>query len=176
MILLRLSPLIPYNVLDYISGITSISLLNYSLALCGILPGTILYCLVGATASSITEITSSSSSSSSSTTTTTNDDDSTTTTTTHEIVKIISLFCGIVFAILGVAVASYYSNIELHKIVQEQQQLEQQQQHLQPYVDDHDDDHEEEEDEEEDVEEESKAVRDNDDDDDNDDENENEVV
>ena len=36
MLLLRLSPLIPYNALDYISGVTSISIVHYSLALLGL--------------------------------------------------------------------------------------------------------------------------------------------
>lgn len=94
MILLRLSPLIPYNALDYMSGITSISLVAYCLALIGILPGTILFCFLGATASSLTESTSSK----------------------HEVVRIISLVFGLVFAIIGVAVASYYSKVELNKV------------------------------------------------------------
>jgi uncharacterized membrane protein YdjX (TVP38/TMEM64 family) len=97
MILLRLSPLIPYNALDYMSGITSISLLAYCLALIGILPGTILFCFLGATASSLTESTSSK----------------------HEVVRIISLVFGLVFAIFGVAVASYYSKVELNKVRRE---------------------------------------------------------
>ena len=55
MILLRLSPLIPYNALDYMSGITAIPLWAYSLALIGLLPGTISLCIIGASASSITD-------------------------------------------------------------------------------------------------------------------------
>ena len=53
MVLLRLSPLIPYTALDYMSGLTSISFWSYALALVAILPGTIAFCFLGATASSI---------------------------------------------------------------------------------------------------------------------------
>ena len=133
MLLLRLSPLIPFNALDYISGVTSISLRDYSLALCGILPGTIMsvtllknaamlpkkfriliseefsclflsamyyvmlcrFCMVGATASSLTDAGSSSE---------------------NRVVHIISLTGGVIFAILGVSVASYYSKVELDKV------------------------------------------------------------
>ncbi len=47
--LLRLSPLIPFNVSNYLYGITSIKLLPYVLAsACGMLPGTLLYVYLGA--------------------------------------------------------------------------------------------------------------------------------
>jgi uncharacterized membrane protein YdjX (TVP38/TMEM64 family) len=92
MILLRLSPLIPYTALDYLSGLTSISLSAYSLALVAILPGTIVFCFLGATASSITS----------------GGD--------NETVKTVSLVLGVTFALLGVFVASYYSKLELDKV------------------------------------------------------------
>lgn len=53
--LLRLSPIIPFNVINYVGGVTAISLKNYSLALIGILPGTILYCFIGASAGSLVD-------------------------------------------------------------------------------------------------------------------------
>jgi hypothetical protein len=99
MLLLRLSPLIPYNALDYISGITSISIQQYSLALFGILPGTITFCYIGATASTFT--------------------DGTTSTFNNNTLHTIILILGIVFALAGGAVASYYSKIELDKILNE---------------------------------------------------------
>jgi len=95
MILLRLSPLIPYNALDYISGITSISFGDYALALVGILPGTIMFCMVGATASSLTDTGSSSE---------------------NQLARRVSLIGGLLFAFIGVSVASYYSKIELDKV------------------------------------------------------------
>jgi hypothetical protein len=94
MILLRLSPLIPYNALDYMSGVTAIPLWDYSLALIGILPGTIMFCFVGASASSLADSTQSG----------------------NETVRILSIVFGITFAVIGVTVASYYSKLELDRV------------------------------------------------------------
>lgn len=94
MILLRLSPLIPYNALDYMSGVTAIPLRDYSIALIGILPGTIMFCFVGASASSLTDSTQSG----------------------NETVRILSIVFGVTFAVIGVSVASYYSKLELDRV------------------------------------------------------------
>jgi uncharacterized membrane protein YdjX (TVP38/TMEM64 family) len=94
MILLRLSPLIPYNALDYMSGVTAIPLWDYSLALIGILPGTIMFCFVGASASSLADSTQSG----------------------NETVRILSIVFGVTFAVIGVSVASYYSKLELDRV------------------------------------------------------------
>jgi len=97
MLLLRLSPLIPYNALDYISGITSISVQHYSLALMGLLPGAIVMCYIGATASSLADATE------------------------NKALRTAVLVVGLFFALAGAAVASYYSKIELDKILLQQQ-------------------------------------------------------
>lgn len=55
MLLLRLCPVIPFNGLNYIGGITSCSLEEYTQALVGILPITLLWTTVGASADKITE-------------------------------------------------------------------------------------------------------------------------
>ncbi|KAL7517774.1 hypothetical protein ACHAWX_002662 [Stephanocyclus meneghinianus] len=54
-LLLRLSPIIPFNIINYIGGVTAISLKDYTRALIGILPGTVLYCFIGASAGSLSE-------------------------------------------------------------------------------------------------------------------------
>lgn len=94
MILLRLSPLIPYNALDYMSGVTAIPLRDYTLALIGILPGTITFCFVGASASSLADSAQSG----------------------NETVRILSIVFGVAFAVIGVSVASYYSKLELDRV------------------------------------------------------------
>jgi len=96
MILLRLSPLIPYNALDYISGVTSISLIDYTIALVAILPGAFMLCFVGSSASSLSDATSNS---------------------TSKTVKIITIVSGILFGGCGVYMASYYSKQELDRIL-----------------------------------------------------------
>jgi hypothetical protein len=96
MILLRLSPLIPYNALDYISGVTSIPLRDYSLALIGMLPGTILFCFVGATASSLA--------------------DGSLDASGHRGLRLFVLAFGLLSAFAGVYTASYYSKVELDKV------------------------------------------------------------
>jgi len=99
MLLLRLSPLIPYNALDYMSGITSISVRHYSLALLGLLPGAITMCYIGATASSLAAGAD---------------------TSKNKGLRTAVLILGLFFALAGAAVASYYSKIELDKILHHQ--------------------------------------------------------
>ena len=50
--LTRLSPLIPFSLLNQASVISGVSLRDYSLGLLGILPGTVLFCALGALAGS----------------------------------------------------------------------------------------------------------------------------
>ena len=95
MVLLRLSPLIPYNALDYISGVTSISLRDYTIALVAILPGALMLCFFGASASSLSDRTSS---------------------TSSNTVKIVTIVSGILFGGCGVYMASYYSKLELDRV------------------------------------------------------------
>ena len=95
MLLLRLSPLIPFNALDYISGITSISLRDYALALVAILPGALVLCFAGASASSLSDITAAPSS---------------------NILNIFTVVSGILFGGCGIYLASYYSKMELDRV------------------------------------------------------------
>jgi len=53
--LLRLCPVIPFNFLNYMMGITEIKLSHFCIGSIGMLPGTIVYVFIGTTISSITE-------------------------------------------------------------------------------------------------------------------------
>jgi uncharacterized membrane protein YdjX (TVP38/TMEM64 family) len=57
--LLRLSPLFPFNVLNYGLGVSGVSLRDYTLATAaGILPGTVVYVWIGSTVGSVAELAS----------------------------------------------------------------------------------------------------------------------
>ncbi|MBD1877961.1 TVP38/TMEM64 family protein [Coleofasciculus sp. FACHB-T130] len=55
-LLTRLSPIFPFNLLNYSFGITQVSLKDYFLASIGMIPGTIMYVYIGSLAGSIATI------------------------------------------------------------------------------------------------------------------------
>jgi uncharacterized membrane protein YdjX (TVP38/TMEM64 family) len=55
-LLTRLSPVFPFNLLNYAFGVTQVSLKDYTLGSLGILPGTIMYVYIGSLAGNITMI------------------------------------------------------------------------------------------------------------------------
>jgi uncharacterized membrane protein YdjX (TVP38/TMEM64 family) len=99
-LLLRLSPIIPFNVINYIGGVSAVSLRDYVLALIAVLPGTILYVFLGASAGSLTDSASS-------------DDDRT--------VTIVVIVVGAVLGIGAVWLSTRYARRELNRIVEERQ-------------------------------------------------------
>ena len=92
MLLLRLSPLIPYNVLNYIMAGTSTSFRDFSLALLAMAPGTVGYVYIGA---SLLEAASSNE--------------------TGEAIRIVTLVVGAVAALVAVAAVSWYAKKQLDK-------------------------------------------------------------
>ena len=94
MALLRLSPIIPFNAINYISGITSISLLSYSLANIAVIPGTVLFVFVGASTGCIANNMGSGAT-----------------------VTIVSFIIGAVFAVFAIFLTSFYARRELNKII-----------------------------------------------------------
>lgn len=95
MSLLRLSPIIPFNAVNYIAGVSSISFLNYCIALFAILPGTIFYVFLGASAGSLADSASS-------------DDNMT--------VTIVVVVVGAVFGIFAIVLTSIYAKRQLNKV------------------------------------------------------------
>ena len=96
MALLRLSPIIPFNAINYIAGVTALSFWSYVWAMLAILPGTILYVFLGASAGSLADSASSG-------------DNAT--------VTIIVVVVGVIFGVIAVGLTSYYAKKELNKVV-----------------------------------------------------------
>lgn len=97
MVLLRLSPAIPYNIVNYLCGLTGLSVLEYTISLLALLPGTVLYVFLGASAGSLAS---------------TNENGRGSTTTTVVIVT------SVVFGIAAIGLTSYYAKRELDKITE----------------------------------------------------------
>ena len=96
-VLLRLSPIIPFNVINYVGGVSSVSLRAYALALVAILPGTLWYVFLGASAGSLTESASSG--------------DSAT-------VTIVVVVTGAIFGIGAIWATTKYARKELNRILE----------------------------------------------------------
>lgn len=56
--LLRLSPLFPFNLLNYVLGLTKVSFRDYFIAFAGMIPGTILYVYYGSAAGEVAALAS----------------------------------------------------------------------------------------------------------------------
>jgi uncharacterized membrane protein YdjX (TVP38/TMEM64 family) len=99
-LLLRLSPIVPFNAINYIGGVSSVSFRDYALALFGILPGTTLYVFLGASAGSLADSASSGDS---------------------FIVTIIVVVIGAIFGITAIWLSTRYARKELNRIIEERQ-------------------------------------------------------
>ncbi|MCA1904731.1 MAG: VTT domain-containing protein, partial [Cyanobacteria bacterium KgW148] len=55
-LLTRLSPVFPFNLLNYAFGITSVSLKDYALGSVGMVPGTVLYVYVGSLGGNLAQL------------------------------------------------------------------------------------------------------------------------
>jgi uncharacterized membrane protein YdjX (TVP38/TMEM64 family) len=101
MVLLRLSPIIPFNAINYVAGVTTLQFWHFCIALLAILPGTALYVFLGASAGDLMDMM---------------DGDS----SKNSTVTIVVVVVGIVFGVAAVALTSYYAKKELNRITEEQ--------------------------------------------------------
>jgi len=102
--LMRLSPVVPFNAINYILGITAVSLSHYSIACFGMLPGTIFYVFLGSSAGNLVDIASSGGG--------------------NRIQGIIVIVVGLLFGIAAVAVITFFAKKELKKIIAESEESE----------------------------------------------------
>merc|ERR1711915_688628 len=100
----RLSPIVPFNALNYIAGVTGIKLIHYCIACVGMLPGTVLYVFLGASAGSLSEIGG-------------GDEEVMEEEEENKAVTISVIVAGFVFGFLAVALTSYYAKQELNKVI-----------------------------------------------------------
>jgi uncharacterized membrane protein YdjX (TVP38/TMEM64 family) len=98
LVLLRLSPIVPFNAINYICGVTAVSIRDYILALFAILPGTTLYVFLGASAGSLSDSASSG-------------DDST--------VTITVVVLGIVLGFIAIWISARYAKKELNRVLEQ---------------------------------------------------------
>ena len=100
--LLRVSSVVPCVAINYIAGVTGISLKNYTLALVGaMLPSTVLFCFIGASAGAAGPEGG-----------------------VSQPITIASLAVGIVLAFVVVLIVSYYAKKEFNKIIGQKQHTE----------------------------------------------------
>jgi uncharacterized membrane protein YdjX (TVP38/TMEM64 family) len=101
-LLLRLSPIIPFNATNYIGGVSAVSFRDFLLALFGILPGTIFYAFLGCSAGSLADSSS-------------RGDDF--------IITIIVVVLGVIFGVSAIWLSARYARKELNRIAQERQAI-----------------------------------------------------
>jgi uncharacterized membrane protein YdjX (TVP38/TMEM64 family) len=99
-LLLRLSPIVPFNATNYIGGVSAVSFRDFALALFGILPGTIFYAFLGASAGSLADSSS-------------GGDNFT--------VTVIVAVMGTIFGISAIWLSARYARKELNRIAKERQ-------------------------------------------------------
>jgi len=112
MVLLRLSPIIPFNALNYVAGVTGVQFWQYCVACVAMLPGTILYVFLGASAGSLAEIGGMSG----------EEEEANPNAGRDRTITIVVIVVGVIFGILAVGVTSYYAKKELNKVLEKDQE------------------------------------------------------
>lgn len=96
MLLLRLSPIMPFNIVNYAAGTSSMSFTSYTLALLGLLPGTILFVFIGGSAGAITDMNANG----------------------IDPAQVSGIASGVLFGMLAMLLTTYYTRMELKKITE----------------------------------------------------------
>lgn len=100
--LLRLSPIVPFNAINYILGITAVPLRDYAFACVGMIPGTVFYVFLGSSAGNLVDSASSGQGS--------------------KTVSIVVIVLGAVFGIAAVTVITYFAKKELKQIIKDNEE------------------------------------------------------
>lgn len=104
MFLLRLSPLVPYNLLNYVMGVYPITILQFSIANLGMVPGILIYVYIGTAVSSMGALFETNSGGS--------------------ILKLVMFSVGLVFAIIAIIIIIAYTKKELQNALKEKEEAE----------------------------------------------------
>lgn len=109
-VLCRLSPVVPFNVFNYGMGVSAVKFWDYTIACIAMLPGTILYVFLGASAGSLSGIAGG--------------DEEEDGPTQSKAVTITIIVVSAVFGILALAIFIYYAKKELNKLLEEKPEEE----------------------------------------------------
>ncbi|CAI2370986.1 unnamed protein product [Moneuplotes crassus] len=104
MFLLRLSPLIPYNLLNYVMGVYPITIIQFSIANLGMVPGILIYVYIGTAVSSMGALFETNSGGS--------------------ILKIVMFSIGLIFAVIAIIIIIAYTKKELNKALKDKEKEE----------------------------------------------------
>lgn len=99
MVLLRLSPILPFTALNYFFGVSAVKFRHFVWAMAGMLPVIVLYVFIGASAGSLADSTNTSQNSG---------------------LMIAIIVVGIILGFLAIAVTSYYAKLELDEAIRTQ--------------------------------------------------------
>ena len=99
--LLRLSPIAPFTVMNYIGGVSAVTLRDYTIALLGMIPGTAVYVFFGASAGSLASGDGS-----------------------NRTVTIIIAVVGSVLGVAAILLTTRYAKQELNRILEEKKEQE----------------------------------------------------
>uniref|UniRef100_A0A7S2Y1P9 VTT domain-containing protein n=1 Tax=Fibrocapsa japonica TaxID=94617 RepID=A0A7S2Y1P9_9STRA len=114
-LLLRLSPVVPFNAFNYIMGLTAISLKDYTIGCLGIIPGTVAYVFIGSSASGIGDMKGNDEEQNDNT----KDADGEESSSDNDTVFLIVIIVGAIATVIAVFLISWYAKKALNRILNE---------------------------------------------------------